>query len=392
MANNIVTVGCESRCKILVELLDRKETSSSSADVQSTSSTPGKQDEKILPSSFYVRSKRGFITHTGTFNGVPVSIVMINMGYPNMDFLVREIRAVTEGALRIIRLGSCAGLRPDLPVGTVAVASEGSILIRQNPDAWGVEAPAGMRAEEPYLFHRVVPADEQLSRALIEELKAAPEEGEENSRRLAVVGCLNVSSDSFYSSQGEERGSCSMQSYTCTCMLLFTALVVITVCFLYKITKFKGEGHTDARRLHVMPPYSTVGRTSSFSIPILISKGTLSESYSSRVNFWKLHRVLLVCASLPLDEKVNVMVNVTLEVYELVRLFVHLTGCLDPMMAEHQAPPSCSSLGVRISETKRRTHGYDHDHHHELLSEAIVRRLRHCHINIQSKCVRKILF
>lgn len=205
VASNIVTVGSESRFKILVELLD-KETSFSIADDQATSSTAGK-GETILPSSFHLRSKRGFITHTGKFNGVPVSIVMSNMGYPNMDFLVREIRAVTEGALRIIRLGSCAGLRPDLLVGAVAVANEGSILVRQNPDAWGVEASAGMREEEPYSFHRVVPADESLSRALIEELKAALEEGEDHSERSVVVGCLNVSSDSFYSSQGGERGS-----------------------------------------------------------------------------------------------------------------------------------------------------------------------------------------
>eukprot|EP00903_Cladosiphon_okamuranus_P007776 g7527.t1 len=179
VANNIITVGSEGRSEILASLLTGTTTT---------------------------RSKRGFVTHTGKFNGVPVSVVLINMGYPNMDFLVREVRAVTTGPLRIIRLGSCAGLRPDLPVGTVAVASEGSIFISQNPGAWAAagtvttkpdgpsSATAAAPREEPYVFHGVAEADEGLSNALLQELKLSL--GEE------VVGCLNASADSFYSSQG----------------------------------------------------------------------------------------------------------------------------------------------------------------------------------------------
>lgn len=138
-----------------------------------------------------------------------------------MDFFVREVRAVTSGPLRIIRLGSCAGLRPDLPVGTVAVASEGSIFVRQNPDAWAPAATtttttkedgssaAPSQQEEPYVFHGVAPADEVLSKALLLELKRSLGGGSEevgdaagDSSATAVVGCLNASTDSFYSSQG----------------------------------------------------------------------------------------------------------------------------------------------------------------------------------------------
>lgn len=133
-----------------------------------------------------------------------------------MDFLVREVRAVTAGPLRIIRLGSCAGLRADLPVGTVAVASEGSLFISQNPDAWAGTVPTKpdgpassssaaafgqheAASRQPYVFHGVAEADEKLSSALLRELKRSL--GEE-----AVVGCLNASADSFYASQGERRG------------------------------------------------------------------------------------------------------------------------------------------------------------------------------------------
>ncbi|CAM9286704.1 unnamed protein product [Hapterophycus canaliculatus] len=219
VANNIVTVGSDGRCKILASLLD------------STSGTNGgnKDDDNSGSSSTPVertitrRSKRGFVTHTGTYNGVPVSVVLINMGYPNMDFFVREVRAVTDGPLRIVRLGSCAGLRSDLPVGTVAVATEGSILIRQNPDAWEVAGGGAtkgdgssaavqheekeVRHNEPYLFHGVVPADKELSNALLHELERSMDRGDgtaggSNVSGNAVVGCLNASADSFYSSQG----------------------------------------------------------------------------------------------------------------------------------------------------------------------------------------------
>lgn len=230
VANNIITVGSESRCAILHSLLDKKDdkptTTPTHADNDGSKNSRKPSRATVKPLSR--RSKRGFITHTGTFNGIDVSIIMINMGYPNMDFLVREVRAVTEGPLRIIRLGSCAGLRSDLPVGTVAVASQGSILIRQNPTYWGSQAirdgapdalvctdthtETSHTRSEPYAFYGVAPADDKLSRGLMKELKAAFESEKTNekgeagvvpARVPAVVGCLNASTDSFYSSQGE---------------------------------------------------------------------------------------------------------------------------------------------------------------------------------------------
>ncbi len=48
-------------------------------------------------------SSRGFVTHTGKFNGVDVSIIATGMGYPMMDFVVRETRAVTDGPMVRIR-------------------------------------------------------------------------------------------------------------------------------------------------------------------------------------------------------------------------------------------------------------------------------------------------
>lgn len=36
-------------------------------------------------------SSRGFVTYTGKFQGVLVSIIVTLMGYPNMDFVIREV-------------------------------------------------------------------------------------------------------------------------------------------------------------------------------------------------------------------------------------------------------------------------------------------------------------
>lgn len=54
--------------------------------------------ENTKPELFELYSDRGFLTLTGTYKGVPVSIVSIGMGAPNMDFFVREGREVLDEA------------------------------------------------------------------------------------------------------------------------------------------------------------------------------------------------------------------------------------------------------------------------------------------------------
>jgi uridine phosphorylase len=54
--------------------------------------------ENDNPSLFELYSDRGFLTLTGTYKGVRVSIVSIGMGAPNMDFFVREGREVLDVA------------------------------------------------------------------------------------------------------------------------------------------------------------------------------------------------------------------------------------------------------------------------------------------------------
>lgn len=68
--------------------------------------------------------------HAGRFQGCPVSIVSTMMGMANMDFVVRECRAVVEGPLAMIRLGTCGAIQPPAHLGNFLVASEGSVCVR----------------------------------------------------------------------------------------------------------------------------------------------------------------------------------------------------------------------------------------------------------------------
>lgn len=46
-----------------------------------------------------------------------VSVIAIGMGTPLADMLLREVRAVTEGPLLIVRFGSCGGIGPNTVPG-----------------------------------------------------------------------------------------------------------------------------------------------------------------------------------------------------------------------------------------------------------------------------------
>lgn len=55
------------------------------------------------PKPFELASERGFLTITGRYKGVPVSVVSIGMGHPNVDFFVREVRECLSGDMLIVR-------------------------------------------------------------------------------------------------------------------------------------------------------------------------------------------------------------------------------------------------------------------------------------------------
>ncbi|GJJ08961.1 hypothetical protein Clacol_003181 [Clathrus columnatus] len=136
VANRIITVGPPSRAKSIAKLL--------STD----------------PPPFILESERGFLTITGLYNNVPISIVAIGMGAPNADFFLREVRECVIGDMIVVRLGSCGGLRESLPVGSIVVP-KASIAVNRNYD-FHFSVSTNTSDEDAYYISKPVSADPEL--------------------------------------------------------------------------------------------------------------------------------------------------------------------------------------------------------------------------------------
>ncbi|SCZ88970.1 BZ3500_MvSof-1268-A1-R1_Chr1-1g00864 [Microbotryum saponariae] len=211
IANRILTVGDPARLAKIANLFDSS------------------------PKPFQLTSRRGFVTLTGRYRGVPVSVMAIGMGIANMDFFVREARAVVEGDLAIIRLGSCGTLDDEiLKVGDVNVP-ERALSVTTDYDYWHRgergrstgfvnQDVAGSRSSA-YRISQPVAADQELRQKvssesdsptiqrsllipkcsgpipqLIDSLRESLS-GPEDQGRLVPTD-LHASADGFYASQG----------------------------------------------------------------------------------------------------------------------------------------------------------------------------------------------
>eukprot|EP00240_Pyramimonas_obovata_P005238 CAMPEP_0118933574 /NCGR_PEP_ID=MMETSP1169-20130426/12068_1 /TAXON_ID=36882 /ORGANISM="Pyramimonas obovata, Strain CCMP722" /LENGTH=415 /DNA_ID=CAMNT_0006876357 /DNA_START=95 /DNA_END=1342 /DNA_ORIENTATION=- len=191
VANRILSVGDTGRARMLSGLLE-----------------PAVAGGEV----FETTSARGFTVFTGRKLGVPISIISTGMGTPMMDFVVRESRAIVDGHMAIARLGTCGILREDVSVGSVMVASKGSVFIRRDPDAFASpeDSPEPVNDSDcagptvlplPYRISKVVQADAELSQVLGSEMRAQCEP-----IGSAVIEGLNATADSFYSSQARLGG------------------------------------------------------------------------------------------------------------------------------------------------------------------------------------------
>jgi DeoD family purine-nucleoside phosphorylase len=64
--------------------------------------------------------ERGMLGYTGTYNGRPVSVQSTGMGCPSAGIVIEEL--VQLGVKRLLRIGTCGGLQPDLQLGELIVA------------------------------------------------------------------------------------------------------------------------------------------------------------------------------------------------------------------------------------------------------------------------------
>jgi purine-nucleoside phosphorylase len=76
--------------------------------------------ETFLEGAEQRNRERGMLGYTGTFEGKPVSVQATGMGCPSAAIVIEEL--VQLGVKRILRIGTCGGLQPDLGLGDLIVA------------------------------------------------------------------------------------------------------------------------------------------------------------------------------------------------------------------------------------------------------------------------------
>jgi uridine phosphorylase len=83
------------------------------------------------------KENREFVTHTGTFNGVRISVIATGIGTDNIDIVLNELDALvnidltsrtiksTHKSLQIVRLGTSGAMQKDLPVDSFILSEFG---------------------------------------------------------------------------------------------------------------------------------------------------------------------------------------------------------------------------------------------------------------------------
>jgi DeoD family purine-nucleoside phosphorylase len=76
--------------------------------------------ETYLDGAVQRNSERGMLGYTGEYEGRPVSVQATGMGCPSAAIVVEEL--VQLGVKRMLRVGTCGGLQPDMALGDLIVA------------------------------------------------------------------------------------------------------------------------------------------------------------------------------------------------------------------------------------------------------------------------------
>ena len=168
LAPNILIVGDPNRAKIVATHL---------------------KPDPDLPDCFPHSCSRGFDIYTGFFEGKKVSVVATGMGTTMIDFFVREARAIVDGQMQIIRLGSCGSPNVNISVGDVVLA-EAAVGVTGDTRPWNERKVTGTE----YTISNPAYPDTELKERLYNKLVEA--------NAFKVVRGLTATTDSFYSSQG----------------------------------------------------------------------------------------------------------------------------------------------------------------------------------------------
>ena len=134
--------------------------------------------ETFFDDPVQVNGERGMLGYTGSFRGKRVSVQSSGMGCPSAGIVIEELTQL--GVKKILRVGTCGGLQPDLQMGDLIVA-----LSATAADSTPIHLIGG----EPH----APTADWELVHAAVHHAK-------EQGKAIRVGGV--VSSDVFYNPDG----------------------------------------------------------------------------------------------------------------------------------------------------------------------------------------------
>lgn len=78
------------------------------------------------PGFVQVNAERGMLGYTGTFDGRPISVQSTGMGSPSAGIVFEEL--VMLGATRLVRVGTCGALQPDMALGDTVIGVAASAV------------------------------------------------------------------------------------------------------------------------------------------------------------------------------------------------------------------------------------------------------------------------
>jgi DeoD family purine-nucleoside phosphorylase len=114
--------------------------------------------EKLLDDARQVNGERGLLGYTGTYAGRPVSVQATGMGAPTTGIVAEEL--IQLGVKRLVRVGTCGGLRPELALGDLLVALSAVPADRTSEELVGGEPHAPTADWD--LLHGIVHAAKEL--------------------------------------------------------------------------------------------------------------------------------------------------------------------------------------------------------------------------------------
>lgn len=199
-----------------------------------------------------VNAHRGMLGYTGTFNGVPVSVQTSGMGTPSISIVVEELLRL--GATRLIRVGTCGGIAPDLRTGDLVIATaacptDGATSTYVHGEAY---APA---------------ADFALTRSLVDAAAAGGIEA-----RTGLVASVDVfyNPDADYAKRWRERGVLAFEMEASALFFLAARAGVQAACALTVSDVLSEEVSTEESYL----PLDELDRAIDRMIGVALEAGT----------------------------------------------------------------------------------------------------------------------